>query len=74
MNSQKRGTIYYPHQAVLHEGTEKDDRVRSAGCPSDIQAPVLFTSSQSLLAQIPIEVMRDNEKADLTSGMYENKT
>lgn len=43
-------------------------------CPSDVQAPVLFTSSQTLLAQTPTEVMRDNEKADLPSGMYENKT
>lgn len=43
-------------------------------CPSDVQAPVLFTSSQSLLAQIPTEMMRDNEKADLSSGMYDNKT
>lgn len=43
-------------------------------CPSDVQAPVLFTSSQSFLAQIPTEMMRDNEKADLPSGMYDNKT
>lgn len=42
MNSGKCGTIDYPHQALLHEGTEKVTELVQLVCPSDVQAPLSF--------------------------------